>query len=110
MLFGIPRQDRGVDITCLSDILCNDIFRPTGVYRIFIRCINNVHRIITWLIWILLFLLGTEVGGNKMILEGLHTIGLEALVITLAAVAGSVLGAWGLWLFISYRDVKGGKE
>jgi len=45
-----------------------------------------------------------------MILEGLHTIGLEALVITLAAVAGSVLGAWGLWLFISYRDVKGGKE
>ena len=57
-----------------------------------------------------LFLLGTEVGGNKMILEGLHTIGFEALVITLAAVAGSVLGAWGLWLFISYRDVKGGKE
>ena len=45
-----------------------------------------------------------------MILEGLHTIGFEALVITLAAVAGSVLGAWGLWLFISYRDVKGGKE
>ena len=110
MFFGIPRQDRGVDITCLSDILCNDIFRPTGVYRIFIRCINNVHRIITWLIWILLFLLGTEVGGNKMIIEGLHTIGLEALVITLTAVAGSVLGAWGLWLFISYRDVKGGKE
>ena len=72
---------------------------------------------ITWLSikktkpeWILLFLLGTEVGGNKMILEGLHTIGFEALVITLAAVAGSVLGAWGLWLFISYRDVKGGKE
>ena len=50
MFFGIPRQDRGVDITCLSDILCNDIFRPTGVYRIFIRCINNVHRIITWII------------------------------------------------------------
>ena len=74
------------------------------------RNLNIVHRIITWLIWILLFLLGTEVGGNKMILEGLHTIGFEALVITLAAVAGSVLGAWGLWLFISYRDVKGGKE
>ena len=74
------------------------------------RNLNIVHRIITWLIWILLFLLGTEVGGNKMILEGLHTIGLEALVITLAVVAGSVLGAWGLWLFISYRDVKGGKE
>ena len=74
------------------------------------RKLSFVHRIITLLIWILLFLLGTEVGGNKMILEGLHTIGLEALVITLAAVAGSVLGAWGLWLFISYRDVKGGKE
>ncbi len=74
------------------------------------RNLNVVHRIITWLIWILLFLLGTEVGGNKMIMEGLHTIGFEALIITLAAVGGSILGAWGLWLFISYRYTKGGRE
>lgn len=35
-----------------------------------------------------------------MILEGLHTIGLEALVITLAAVAGSV---WGLGIVALYH-------
>lgn len=65
------------------------------------RNLNFIHRIITLLIWLLLFLLGTEVGGNRMLIEGLHSLGLEALVITLAAVIGSVLGAWGLWLFVS---------
>lgn len=69
-----------------------------------------IQRIITLLIWILLFLLGTEVGHNKAIINGLHTIGLEALIITLAGVAGSVLASWGLWTYINKkRDMKGGK-
>lgn len=71
--------------------------------------LNFIYRVITLLIWILLFLLGTEVGSNKMIIEGLHSLGLEALAITLAAVAGSVLGAWGLWISISGRKLKGGE-
>ena len=74
------------------------------------RKLNFIYRIITFLIWILLFLLGIEVGGNKMIIGGLHSLGLEALVITLAAVAGSVLCAWGLWISISYRKLKGDEE
>ena len=37
-----------------------------------------IHRIITLLIWILLFLLGIDVGGNESIIKGLHTLGLEA--------------------------------
>lgn len=32
-----------------------------------------IHRIITLLIWILLFLLGIDVGGNESIIKGLHT-------------------------------------
>ena len=48
------------------------------------RKLSFVHRIITLLIWILLFLLGVEVGNNEAIIKGLHTIGLEALIITLA--------------------------
>ena len=44
-----------------------------------------IHKIITLLIWILLFLLGIDVGGNESIIKGLHTLGLEAVVITVAA-------------------------
>ena len=50
-----------------------------------------IHKIITLLIWILLFLLGIDVGGNESIIKGLHTLGLEAVVITVAAVIGSTL-------------------
>lgn len=63
-----------------------------------------IHKIITLLIWTLLFLLGIDVGGNKTIIEGLHTLGLEALIITLAAVVGSVLCAWGLWYLLYIRN------
>ena len=67
-----------------------------------------IHRIITLLIWILLFLLGIDVGGNESIIKGLHTLGLEAIIITVAAVAGSTLCAWGLW-YLLYKW-NGGKE
>lgn len=63
-----------------------------------------IHRIITLLIWVLLFLLGIDVGGNEAIVNGLHTIGLEALIITLAAVIGSTLSAWGLWYLLYIRN------
>lgn len=63
-----------------------------------------IHRIITLLIWLLLFLLGIDVGGNQAIINGLHTIGLEALLITLAAVIGSVLASWGLWYLIHRKE------
>ena len=39
-----------------------------------------IHKIITFLIWVLLFLLGIDVGGNDIIVKGLHTLGLEALI------------------------------
>ena len=52
-----------------------------------------IHKIITLLIWVLLFLLGIDVGGNEAIIKGLHTLGLEALIITQAAVIGSILCA-----------------
>ena len=59
---------------------------------------------ITFLIWVLLFLLGIDVGGNDIIVKGLHTLGLEALIITLAAVIGSTLFAWGLWYLLYIRN------
>lgn len=67
--------------------------------------LSGIHKIITVLIWLLLFLLGIDVGGNQEIINGLHTIGMEAIVITLAAVLGSVTAAWALW-YILYKRKK----
>ena len=46
-----------------------------------------IHKIITFLIWVLLFLLGIDVGGNDIIVKGLHT-----------------LFAWGLWYLLYIRN------
>ncbi|MGL4851283.1 MAG: LysO family transporter [Phocaeicola sp.] len=62
-----------------------------------------IHKAITVLVWILLFLLGVEAGGNEQVINGLFTIGLETLLITLSAVLGSVLAAWGLWRVVNRR-------
>lgn len=57
-------------------------------------------RIVTWLIWLLLFLLGIEVGSNERIISALPTLGVEALVLSVAATLGSCLLAWGLWKIV----------
>ncbi len=69
--------------------------------------LKHINKIITVLIWTLLFLLGIDVGGNQEIIKGLHTIGIEALFITIAAVLGSVIGALLLWKWIKKENNKG---
>jgi len=61
------------------------------------RNLSWTHRLITLLIWVLLFLLGIEVGGNERIISSLHTLGLEAIALTLGGTLGSVVAAWALW-------------
>lgn len=65
-----------------------------------------IGRIITVLIWLLLFLLGIEVGSNPRIIQGLQALGWEALVLTLGGSAGSVLFAWALWRMIDRKRVR----
>ena len=65
-----------------------------------------IGRIITALIWVLLFLLGIEVGANPRIIDGLQTLGLEAVTLTLGGSAGSVLFAWALWRYVSAKQAK----
>lgn len=64
------------------------------------RNITWINKIITILIWSLLFLLGVDVGNNKKIINGLHTIGIESLIITIGAILGSIIGAQLLWKWI----------
>lgn len=54
-------------------------------------------RIVTWLIWLLLFLLGIEVGSNEMIVRSLPTLGVEALLLSSAATLGCCVLACMLW-------------
>ena len=71
------------------------------------RNLCKVHKVITVLIWVLLFILGIEVGGNEQIIKGLHTIGLEAVILTTGGTLGSVIAAWVLWRALYRR--KGGE-
>ena len=71
------------------------------------RNLSGIHKVITVLIWLLLFILGIEVGGNEQIIKGLHTIGYEAVVLTLGGTLGSVIAAWALWRALYKR--KGGR-
>lgn len=80
----------------LSGVLCRKL--STGA------CISLTDvvarwqgRIVTWLIWLLLFLLGIEVGSNEMIVRSLPTLGVEALLLSSAATLGCCVLAWALW-------------
>lgn len=53
--------------------------------------------LITILIWLLLFVLGLEVGSDGEVMKHLPTLGLKALVIAFFATVVSVLFAYLLW-------------
>ena len=63
-----------------------------------------VSRIITVLIWLLLFLLGIEVGSNPRIVGGMQTLGIEALLLTIGGAVGTTLCAWLLWIYVSRKE------
>lgn len=63
-------------------------------------------RIVTWLIWLLLFLLGIEVGSNVMIVRSLPTLGVEALLLSSAATLGCCVLAWILWRVLKNNTVQ----
>ena len=62
-----------------------------------------INKAITVLIWLLLFLLGIEVGHNEQIIRSLPTLGIEAFFIALVCVLGSCFMAWVLWRYVNHR-------
>ena len=56
-----------------------------------------MNGLILTLIWVLLFLLGLEVGMNETVVRKFASLGLEAAIIAIAATLGSVIGAKLLW-------------
>ena len=68
------------------------------------RNIRFISRIITVLIWLLLFLLGIEVGSNHRIVMGMRTLGIEALLLTIGGSIGTILFSWLLWKYVSRKE------
>ena len=68
------------------------------------RNIRFISHIITVLIWLLLFLLGIEVGSNPRIVMGMQTLGIEALLLTIGGSIGTTLCAWILWKYVSRKE------
>ena len=60
-------------------------------------------RFTTWLIWLLLFMLGLEV--DRELIAALPTLGVEAMVLSVSATLGSCVLAWALW-----KSMKGGEK
>lgn len=59
--------------------------------------VKVIDKLITWFIFLLLFLLGISVGVNDKIIENLDSIGLQALIITAGAISGSVAVLWAVY-------------
>jgi len=52
---------------------------------------SRLAKTVSYVIYLLLFLLGLSVGQNETIVRSFHLIGIKALIITAASVAGSLL-------------------
>jgi uncharacterized membrane protein YbjE (DUF340 family) len=71
------------------------------------RRLRVVPHAVTVLIWLLLFFLGVEVGENPQVINGISSLGLEALWLSLTGIVGTVLFSWALWRWV---NKKGGKR
>ena len=58
---------------------------------------THINRIILTLVWLLLFMLGLELGLNDQVVTQFAQLGFEAFLIALFGTLGSVLAALFLW-------------
>ena len=85
-------------------IVIGIMFAGIGIgYLMRRQSLTWINQTITALIWLLLFLLGIEVGHNEQIIRSLPTLGVEAFTIAIVCVLGSCLAAWGLWKYVNRR-------
>lgn len=71
-----------------------------------------IDSVILFVIWLLLFELGLEVGNDKQVLNSLPTLGLSALILATAALLGSVIAAYFLakWIGLKKEDKSTAEE
>lgn len=79
----------------------------TGIaigYLLRSRKVRFIHRAILTLIWVLLFLLGQEVGFNETIVRQFGKLGFDAFLLAAGGTMGSVIFAWLLWLTVRNKS------
>lgn len=64
----------------------------------FLPVVKVNDKLTTWAIYLLLFLMGIGIGANKTIMSSLHNLGLNALIISIGGVLGSISLGW-----VTYR-------
>ena len=67
------------------------------------QSLSWINRAIMTLIWLLLFLLGLEVGYHEEIIRSFPTLGVEAFTIAIGCTGGSCMAAWWLWKHVNKR-------
>lgn len=67
------------------------------------RRLGFVPRMITAIIWLLLFLLGLEIGSNPDVVGGMATLGVSALWVFAFSITGSIGVSWLLWRWARRR-------
>ena len=61
-------------------------------------------RLITTIIWVLLFFLGLEIGSDPDVISNFSSLGVTALTISVLSVIGSIMASWILWKFIKRKE------
>ena len=64
------------------------------------RKLQYINHTISFTIWCMLFVLGVSVGQNRSIVNNLWSYGAQALLISVASMLGSAIGAWLLYKFV----------
>jgi uncharacterized membrane protein YbjE (DUF340 family) len=75
------------------------------VLRSELTLVKVVNASITWIIYLLLFVLGVAVGVNDKIMNNLNTLGFSALIISVCAILGSVTLAWIAYKITRNKDL-----
>lgn len=63
------------------------------------QVVRVTERLIIWSIFLLLFLMGLSIGRDPLIVNSLPSLGFNALLISIAGIAGSLVLALLLWKY-----------
>lgn len=63
------------------------------------RVLQINERLTMWAIYLLLFVMGLEIGSDADIMDALPTLGLKALIISFAGILGSIVAAFFVYRF-----------
>ena len=70
------------------------------------RIVTANEKLITYAIYLLLFLMGVSIGSNELIMNSLSSLGTLALLLSTGAVAGSILMGFLVFKFF-FKKIEG---